>query len=100
MVGSVQEDIRRQWPPILMRAALQGNILATKMILDRFLSTRKDRIFKIDFSEIQDIEDFLKAYPSSALQLDRTIYRQMLFPSHLQLLIRNMRYLNDILTTI
>lgn len=44
--------------------ALQGNMLAAKMILDRFLPTRKDRILKIDFPEIQDIEDILKALRS------------------------------------
>lgn len=43
------------------QAALQGNMFAAKMILERFLPTRKDRILRIDFPEIQDIEDILKA---------------------------------------
>ena|ERR1700722_12001998 len=41
--------------------ALQGNMLAARMILERFLPVRKDRLIKIDFPAINNSEDILKA---------------------------------------
>jgi hypothetical protein len=43
------------------KEALQGNMLAAKMILDRFLPVRKDRLLKIDLPEINTSEDILQA---------------------------------------
>ena len=44
--------------------ALNGNMLAAKMILDRFLPVRKDRSIKIDFPQINSLEDVLNAIGS------------------------------------
>jgi len=44
--------------------ALNGNMQAAKMILDRFLPVRKDRSIKIDFPQINSLEDVLNAIGS------------------------------------
>jgi hypothetical protein len=41
--------------------ALSGNMQAAKMILDRFLPARKDKVIKIDLPEVRTCEDILKA---------------------------------------
>lgn len=40
--------------------ALNGNMQAAKMILERFLSPRKDRFIEIDFPPIHTFEDIVK----------------------------------------
>lgn len=41
--------------------ALNGNMQAAKMILERFLPPRKDRLIRIDLPEIKTYEDILSA---------------------------------------
>lgn len=41
--------------------ALSGNMQAAKMILDRLLPARKDRVIKIDLPEVRTYEDILNA---------------------------------------
>lgn len=66
--------------------AINGNMQAAKMILERFLPPRKDRLIRLDLPEIKTQEDILSASssivtavckgeisPSEAEALSRTI---------------------------
>lgn len=57
--GSLDRICRR-----IEEEALSGNMQAAKMILDRFLPVRKDRVIKVDFPQINSQEDILNAIGS------------------------------------
>lgn len=54
--GSLKEVCRR-----ITEEALTGNMLAAKMVLERFLPVRKDRAIRIDMPQIKTNEDVLSA---------------------------------------
>ena len=54
--GSLKEVCRR-----ITEEALTGNMLAAKMVLERFLPVRKDRAVRIDMPQIRTSEDVLSA---------------------------------------
>jgi len=54
--GSLEKICRR-----IEEEALNGNMHAAKMILERFLPPRKDRLIRIDLPEIKDYVDVLSA---------------------------------------
>ncbi len=54
--GSLDRICRR-----IEEEALNGNMQAAKMILDRFLPVRKDRLIKINLPSIDTYEDVFKA---------------------------------------
>ncbi len=81
--GSLEGICRR-----IESEALNGNMQAAKMILDRFLPTRRDRAIKMDLPQIHNGEDILKAVgaiidaiacgeisPSEGESLSRTLER-------------------------
>ncbi len=54
--GSLEKICRR-----IEEEALDGNMHAAKMILERFLPPRKDRLIRIDLPEIKNYTDVLSA---------------------------------------
>lgn len=57
--GSLEGICRR-----IEEAALEGNMQAAKMILDRFLPVRKERLIEIKLNKITTQEDVLKSLRS------------------------------------
>lgn len=56
MEGSLDKICRR-----IEEEAVNGNMQAAKMVLDRFLPIRKDRVIKINLPEIKTSDDILNA---------------------------------------
>ena len=65
--------------------ALNGNMQAAKMILDRFLPVRKDRLIKIDLPLIDTHDDVFKAIGAivKAVSLVKILHRKVSpYPEH------------------
>lgn len=91
--------------------ALSGNMQAAKMILDRFLPARKDRVIKIDLPEVRTYEDILNAVgvivnavgngeisPSEGESLSRTLemYSKALETHQIELRLRELEAVTSI----